>query len=162
MHFRRHPHTLTAGHAVWNRHALRLPGVVFGVLLLMMQVLAPAMAQASAGGEWVVICSELGPVEVRVSLDDGSPVNDTGCPECEACVLCVAGDQVITPQVSHVSLFVVATLSLDWAENSVQSVNPAQYWPDCRGPPLAKIILKTRTGHAPLASIHNTGEAPCS
>jgi hypothetical protein len=123
----------------------------------MLQFAAPIASQA-AGGEWIEICSEFGIVEIQVDTG-GSPDNATqpGCPECTLCASCTTG--LATPQVSQAICF--KTFTLRWTPGTDGSVtpNPAQFWPDNRGPPREKTNEVYHIGRKALMSIQWKGEA---
>ncbi len=136
----------------------RLFGAGLGILLLVVQLVAPQPVQA-AGGDWIEICGEYGVVEIQVNLD-GTPVpNPDDCPDCQTCPLCALSHVAVTQTEARFAPLETATSVAGWHTASATIRNPAQYWHNTRGPPLATTKKTTR---APQAPTHNTGEVPCS
>jgi len=135
-----------------------------GIILLVLQMLVPQTGQA-AGGNWIEICSEYGAVEIQVDLDgiplDSPPANDIECPECPTCALCALTGVVAIETAAIATGFDASVLTPDWYGRENCTPNPAQFWPDNRGPPLAKASTE-HMGLRALALIPTKGEVPCS
>jgi len=150
------PHLHDHGTAVFRR----VSGACAGIVLLLLQLLAPIMGQAAAGGEWVEICSEYGAVEVLIA-PDGTPVDVPDCPDCSTCTLC-ASLTVVPPVSAPEPAVSTIAVRLGTSRPSDRiAENPAQFWHDNRGPPRAK-ASHTQMGPHALAPTHSKGEVPCS
>lgn len=110
-----------------------------GVTALILQLLVPTLARASAG-DWVEICSDLGVVMVQLDLND---VDDSPAtrPDCANCPLCLASasappefDMSIGAAVSGMSVPVPAAPGIRLHESRRQR-------PEARGPPVRSIEL---------------------
>lgn len=138
----------------------RVSGACAGILLLLLQLIAPLMGQAATGGEWVEICSEFGAVEVLIA-SDGSPIEVPDSPDCDTCTLCTSLTVVPSAPPSEFAVFTIADrLNLGRSSDRIGD-NPAQFWPDNRGPPRTKVSY-THTGLRALAPTQSKGEVPCS
>jgi Protein of unknown function (DUF2946) len=129
------------------------------IFALVFQLLFPVAAQ-STNSDWIEICAEQGPVLIQVdySGDQPEPVS-APCPKCQACALCALADAGDPSIISRVDMHVtVARTDLSKAAQSL-IVNPAQYWPDTRGPPVAPQNIIERALRASIASIQNIGGA---
>ena len=128
-----------------------------GILLLLLQLLSPALASADEG-VWMEICSEAGAVYVQVDLKEDA--GDTApCPECASCVLCAVtgtGPQPVLPEMARPE-FVQS--GLVQARDVYKPYNPAQFWPDTRGPPAAPETESERAPRASMATIQRSGGA---
>ncbi len=138
----------------------RMSGACAGILLLLLQLLAPIMGQAATGGEWVEICSEYGAVEVLIA-PDGTPTEVPDCPDCDSCTLCASLTVVSPTSPPESAVFTIVDRQGLSRPGDRIADNPAQFWPDNRGPPRAKISY-THTGLRALAPSHSKGEVPCS
>ncbi|TMV03405.1 hypothetical protein FGK63_19520 [Ruegeria sediminis] len=104
------------------------------------------------------ICSEAGAVYVQVDLQEDA--GDTApCPECASCVLCAvtgvgpAPDLPETARPDHVQSEIFPS------RNVYKPYNPAQFWPDNRGPPAAPETESERARRASMATIQRSGGA---
>lgn len=129
------------------------------IFALVFQLLFPVAAQAN-NSDWIEICAEQGPVMIQVdySGDQPEPVTDP-CPKCQACALCALADVADPSTLSRVDMHVA--VGRDDLSKAAQCliVNPAQYWPDTRGPPVAPRNITERALRASIASIQNIGGA---
>ncbi|WP_240482174.1 DUF2946 family protein [Ruegeria marisrubri] len=133
-----------------------LAGVV-GVLLLLLQSFLPTLASADEG-EWMEICSEAGPVLVQVDLEDDSD-GTAPCPDCASCILCAASGPALmaaAPELARPEVVQIGTLQ---GRDVYKPYNPAQFWPDNRGPPCASQNRNERAPRASTASTQVTGGA---
>ena len=137
----------------------RLAGMC-AAFMLVLQVAFPGAGQAASGGEWIEICGEFGVVEIQVSAEGSGDKQD--CPKCSTCALCAAetGYGAASIQTSGIGRAAKCAVLLP-AGTAVQP-NPAQYWHDGRGPPLADKIESERALRASVAATQNKGEAPWS
>lgn len=110
-----------------------------GVCALVLQMLTPVAARAADMGEWMVICGEDGPMLIQVSLSGDEPTQCPKCESCDACQLIVSGGGLLP--VTLVSRFVPKVESADVMAESSVGINPAQFWHENRGPPLAQVRL---------------------
>jgi len=146
-------------------------GAALGIVLLMLQLVVPVMGSAAAGGDWIEICSEFGAVEIQmppagtvsgavpgVEPGDGSS-NTPECPDCATCALCALVTVAIDREAQTTRLDARA-LPAGRSPAEVAARNPAQFWPDSRGPPPGPAIPTARAPRAALASIADTGEPP--
>ena len=152
----RHHSTEKPGRLVW-RNAVRQAYVLFGVLALLLQLIAPSMSSAGTG-DWMEICSEQGPVLVQIDFSGEAPT-EVPCPKCETCALCVLNDTATdspgAPE--RIQSFVVAQITRPAAQSL--SANPAQFWPLGRGPPRGPHDITKRALRASIASIPKIGGA---
>lgn len=127
-----------------------------GVLVLIFQLLVPSFSFA-ADGEWIEICSEVGAVLIEVDPDTGAPVQEEPCPECDDCMLCAAsGPAVMSLTVTQrADPFADEMCPMEQSETAV--TNPAQFWSQLRGPPLANQDIIERARRASMALTSNTG-----
>lgn len=112
------------------RCALRRVGGVLGVLLLVLQLLVPHLAQADEGA-WIEICAEGGATWIQM------PAEETGdpCPDCGDCLLCSTAMDVLTP--AYGAAVEPVTLMARQMTGTDMSVAAARHrlWPETRGPP---------------------------
>jgi len=134
-----------------------MSGLVIFVLAL--QMFAPQTGQA-AGGDWIEICSEYGAVQVLVD-QDGTPVNESECPDCLTCALCALSGAVAIETSANPVGFDASLWISRWYASETNIPNPAQFWYKNRGPPRAK-ASHTHTGLRALALVPTKGEVPCS
>ena len=116
------------------RAALQRAGAVVALLALLLQAFAPGAAQAQ-DGMIAVICGADGPVEVRMNAD--GEVDEAPCPECGDCPSCLLLSAPYTlPSGSVPFGLQFAAGTSPRSPDSPNSENPAQFWPENRGPPL--------------------------
>lgn len=112
---------------------------LIGILAIVLQVILPASARAS-NGMWVEICGEFGAetVLLDVSAGDGSPVTPKTCAECCPCVLGGATSIAFpqTPVAAAAAPGGVFLLHGTCDPDVPQAA--ARFWPETRGPPLAR------------------------
>ncbi|WP_245595124.1 hypothetical protein [Leisingera daeponensis] len=137
----------------------RLAGMC-AAFMLVLQVAFPGAGQAAAGGEWIEICGEFGVVEIQVAGEASEETQD--CPECGTCVLCAAETGAVP--ISHLPSGIThaADTIVLLPAGAAAYPNPAQFWHDGRGPPLANKIEPERAVGASMAATQNKGEAPWS
>lgn len=106
-------------------------------LLLVLPGLLPVAAQAGGGDAvWIEICGENGPETVAFDLSGGAPVPVAPeCPDCGDCLMCTTMGGAILIAVPGVVFAPVAGGGLRPAFVADIHKNPAQFWPDNRGPP---------------------------
>jgi hypothetical protein len=137
---------------------------LLGALALVLQLLAPSFSSASEG-EWIEICSEAGAIIVQVDLSgDADQPSPTGapCPECADCVLCATCDVAAPGAVPVIEARDLRVKPVQPVLQTSVPVNPAQLWPETRGPPLAPENRIERVVCASMASTLTTGGAPWS
>ncbi|CUI01767.1 hypothetical protein PHA8399_03913 [Leisingera aquaemixtae] len=137
----------------------RLAGMC-AAFMLVLQVAFPGAGQAAAGGEWIEICGEFGVVEMQVAGEDSEDTQD--CPKCSTCALCAAESGAGPVSVLRSGLSRAAECAVLLPAGTAVRPNPAQYWHDGRGPPLANKIEPERALGASMAATQNKGEAPWS
>jgi len=132
---------------------------VLAICTLVAQMLASAASHPALAGEWMVICSEDGPVLMQ---GDISGNDTTPCPECEECQACNPASAANAVLPGHsVSRFHLVRPVGPLLSAEVLSTNPAQFWPDNRDPPLAnQINTSDRTHRLSCAATPNQGGAP--
>ncbi|MEX0367418.1 MAG: hypothetical protein AB3N22_15200 [Ruegeria sp.] len=131
-----------------------------GILLLLLQLLSPALASAEQG-VWMEICSEAGAVWVQVDPEDGT--TDTApCPKCAHCALCAVTGAAPLPDLPGIVRSGGVQIGTWHVRTMYKPDNPAQFWPDSRGPPPAPQDRTERAPRASMASIQVTGGAPWS
>lgn len=138
-----------------RRTSLRRFSAVLALCALVIAQLLPGIAAASGTGEWVEICSESGVVLKQVELGGSdTPESDPQmpCPDCMACVFCAALDSaaVLSDPISAAAI--AARTQRGTMGSQDAPTNPAQFWPDNRGPPRAEEQI-TSTGTRVLAKV---------
>lgn len=123
---------------------------------------ALAQPEANLPAEYQAYSTEPSTIQVPANSPAQAPTHAPDCPECDVCALCSIGDATMVSRASHFALYVTTDLSSCGHGSRHIVRNPAQFWPDSRGPPREKDIFTTRMAHQGLASIPKTGEAPCS
>ena len=133
---------------------------VLGILLLLLQLVAPSLASAEQG-EWMEICSEAGAVWVQVTPEDNNP--DTGpCQDCAHCALCAVTAAAPLPQMPQIDPLRFVQ-NEQWGVHDLYISHKSQHlWPAGRGPPCAPQDRTERAPRASMASIQVTGGAPWS
>ena len=113
------------------RSALRRVGGVLGIVLMVLQLLAPQLAQAGEGA-WIEICSEEGAVWIQMPVEG----TDDPCPDCGDCLMCSTGVDFMTPAYGGV----VEPVLLDARQPTRTDVSARavrnRLWPETRGPPI--------------------------
>lgn len=137
----------------------RLAGLC-AIFMLVLQVAFPGAGQAAAGGDWIEICGEFGVVEILVASEGGSEEQD--CPKCSTCPLCAAENGAGPVSILRSGISRVAECAVLLPAGTSVQPNPAQYWHDGRGPPLAIKIESERALRASVAATQSKGEAPWS
>lgn len=130
------------------------------VFMLVLQVALPGAGQAAAGGEWIEICGEFGVVEIQVAAGDSEDKPD--CPKCSTCALCAAENGAGAVNTLRSGISRAAEYAVLLPAGTAVQPNPAQYWHEGRGPPLAAEIEPERAPGASVAATQNKGEAPWS
>lgn len=136
--------------AVWS--------VVLG-LMLVVQLLLPNLTNAEQG-TWIEICSDEGAVWVEIQTE--TPTGDEDCPDCATCAFCnlVAAEAMPMPQTATLS----PSKSTEVKSETRQcyALNPAQFWPENRGPPADPKNTTVPAAGASMASPQSNGAAPWS
>ncbi|MFA3916528.1 hypothetical protein AB1E33_06015 [Ruegeria sp. 2012CJ15-1] len=129
-------------------------------MLILLQVMAPSLPSAGVG-DWIEICSDGAAVWIQVD-SDGEKRESDPCPKCQNCTLCAVSS--CAPLVSETVLKMASEpLSVEMRHAAQSDVrNPAQFWPDNRGPPHAALNIAERALRASMASNPITGGAPWS
>jgi len=149
---------LTPFFSVRHSAGLNWLRALMGICALVLQTMTPAAAQIANPGEWMEICGEDGPVLRQVSLSGDEPAPCPKCEKCEACQLVVSTGGILP--VSLVSRFVPKAVVADVMPKSIVGKNPAQFWYENRGPPLALISLNDSASRLFHAATPNKGGAP--
>ncbi|MCL6282607.1 hypothetical protein M3P21_03610 [Ruegeria sp. 2012CJ41-6] len=133
---------------------------VFGVVLILLQVMAPSLARAG-NGDWIEICSDGAAVWIQID-SEGEERDSEPCPKCQNCTLCAISScaPLISEPVLNMASEPMNVESRHLAQSDVR--NPAQFWPDNRGPPRAALNIAERALRASMASDPRTGGAPWS
>ena len=108
---------------------------LIGVCALTVQMLAPIAAHSANTGDWMEICGEDGPVLMQVQLSDDEQAPCPKCDECKFCQLAVSTGSIPSPVLTSYNLSAVKALHVCF-EGTVEA-NPAQFWHENRGPPIA-------------------------
>lgn len=138
------------------RAALQRAGTVVALLALLLQTFAPGAAQAQ-DGMIAVICGADGPVEVRMTAD--GEVDEAPCPECGDCPSCLLlSAPFVLPSSSAPFGSQYAAVASPRSPDSPNSENPAQFWPENRGPPLSTIVKSGFACRASLSSEISGGQ----
>lgn len=149
-----HNHDLPVG-------AFRAVAGLAGILLLMLQLLGPALA-SSGQGSWMEICSEAGAVWVQVDLDEDTDNPAVPCPKCANCPLCaVTGAAPLPDTPVLIRTIDVRVEAPRCAAASAPNLS-VRLWPETRGPPLGNQIRTERALGASMASTQVNGGAPWS
>lgn len=135
----------------------RLAGICVA-LLLALQLLFPAAGAAAADGQWIEICGESGVALIQVNAETGEAQQD--CPDCSTCVLCAAETGAKPVNCPPAASRAAAAPALPLPAQALVRPNPAQYWHEGRGPPLAKKIATERALRASMEATLTEGEAP--
>ena len=125
----------------------RLLAALTVVAMLILQA-APIAASASGNGMWIEICSEAGIVLKQVDMQDPGGTDDTSCPACAQCPFCAVAnpDAVFSGDAVTRTAFFVTIKAVGEPQTFI--ANPAQFWPDNRGPPRAEKNMRSQ-GHDP-------------
>ncbi|MDP5219115.1 hypothetical protein Q5Y75_17995 [Ruegeria sp. 2205SS24-7] len=107
---------------------------LLGIALFVLQLLAPSLVRAG-GGEWIEICSDGAAVWIQID-EDGEERESEPCPKCQNCMLCAVGSFAPLATVPGVSLTPAPASARLSVPAQCEHHNPAQFWPDNRGPPL--------------------------
>ncbi len=130
-----------------------------GILLLLLQMLGPALASPGQG-VWMEICSEAGAVWVQIELEEGSTDPTAPCPKCADCALCAVTGAAPLPNLPELGLTASVQTETLGCRNLYKSYNSARLWPETRGPPSATQNRTERAPRASMASIQVSGGAP--
>lgn len=141
--------------------ALRAACAMAGTLLLLLQLLSPALASPGQS-MWVEICSEAGAVWVQVDLEEGTEDPTAPCPKCADCALCAVTATAPLPNLPELKSDGLVQTARCENRNMVNDYQVRRLWPETRGPPLAPPEISERALRASMASIQVTGGAPWS
>lgn len=123
---------------------VRLLAGLMAVLALLIQLVLPSLVHASAlsSGEMIEICSEAGPVLVRLDSDvtPGAPVSHEACPNCQSCAICVAGNLIVGGKNHIHSKKIFVTQIVRWNVSQVEQTSNVLKIPMTRGPPIGPSI----------------------
>lgn len=133
---------------------------MLGVALIVLQLLAPSLVRAG-GGEWIEICSDGAAVWIQID-EDGEERESEPCPKCRNCTLCAVGSIAPLAAVPGVSLTSRPAKARFSVSAQCKYHNPAQFWPDNRGPPLETQDHMIRALRVALDFTPVTGGAPWS
>ncbi len=133
---------------------------LLGIALIVLQLLAPSLARAG-GGDWIEICSDGAAVWIQID-EDGEERESEPCPKCQNCTLCAIGSFATLATVPGFSLTPSLASARFSASAQCERHNPAQFWPDNRGPPPGTQDHMTHVLRVALASTPVTGGAPWS
>lgn len=112
------------------RSALRRVGGVLGIVLLVLQLLAPQLAQASEGA-WIEICAEEGAVWIQMPVEG----TDDPCPDCGDCLLCTTAMDGLIPAQDRSAEPLHLAASQRTLPEATGPVARHRLWPETRGPP---------------------------
>lgn len=141
-----------------RRLASALCTVVWMILLVAQQLL-PNLASAEQGN-WIEICSGEGAVWVEVQSETTEGEKD--CPDCATCAFCnlVTPEAPFAPQSAALSTSMFSEVKSETRQ--CFATNPAQDWPDNRGPPATPKNITVRAAGAFMALTRSKGVAPWS
>lgn len=108
------------------------------VAFVMLAQLTPAFAATGGDGDWMEICSEFGVVLKKVTMDDDDSGTTPSCPDCETCLFCYSIETTDPYILRSFDLVHLNDREPSLGAMQIVAPNPAQFWPDNRGPPLAK------------------------
>jgi len=111
---------------------------VLAMLALVVAQSAAFAAQAREGGVWIEICSEFGPVMAKVDLSGEADADESECPDCATCPFCALPDLEVFTAAEAAAKRVQAARVLAALGAQALIANPAQRWPDNRGPPFVQ------------------------
>ncbi|WP_170411877.1 DUF2946 family protein [Ruegeria atlantica] len=138
--------------------ALRATCALAGILLLLLQLLGPALASPGQS-MWVEICSEAGAVWVEVDFEEEDRDPTAPCPKCADCALCAVTTAAPLPDLPVLTRDrTVRTAHRSYCE-LVQVYGSKRLWPETRGPPRGLKIITERALRASIASIQVSGGA---
>lgn len=104
-----------------------------------------------------VICGADGPVEVRMTTD--GEIDEAPCPECGTCPSCLLlSTPFALPSGSAPFGLQFAAGPSQQSLDSPISENPAQFWPENRGPPLQTQVKSGFACRASLSSAIHGGQ----
>lgn len=129
--------------------------------LVVVQV-APVAAAAYRHSAWVEICSENGIMLKQIDVSDENGSERDNCPECAQCPFCAMPDfdtKIIVPAAVK-SGFATRQGAVGTAQANI--ANPAQFWPENRGPPLADETVRPRARDLAKAATFQVGDLPWS
>ncbi|WP_254444321.1 DUF2946 family protein [Ruegeria arenilitoris] len=141
--------------------AIRVAPGLAGILLLMLQVLGPALASPGQG-TWMEICSEAGAVWVQVDLEGDTGDPTAACPKCADCALCAITAAAPVPDLPQVQQPGFVQITRCECADLLDSYSSERLWPETRGPPAAPEIRTERAPRASMASTRTEGGAPWS
>ena len=135
---------------------------VLSVLCVISVQVSPVAASASGDGMWIEICSEFGVVMKQVDLSGDGETDESPCPACAQCPFCAIwdADAVPTVQGAAVQGFVLRCEPALGSQTVI--ANPAQFWPDNRGPPTAEETARMPVHDVAKAPFSNPGGVPWS
>ena len=147
-------------HISMPARARRAACAVAGIFFLLLQLIAPAMAQ-SGDSMWIEICADGGAVWVEVDLDEDTDPT-APCPNCADCALCAVTGAAPLPDLPQVGRVQSAQDALSGIREAIALPAMARLWPETRGPPCAPEHQTERAPRASMASIQVIGGAPWS
>ncbi|MDQ2090095.1 hypothetical protein NO357_09315 [Marimonas arenosa] len=122
------------------------------MLALVISQSVPLAAQERNSGVWIEICSEFGPVMKKVDLSGDEDADEGECPACATCPFCALPEiEAFTAAEASPTR---AQAARERAVHGAQTLiaNPAQFWPDNRGPPFAQPMQRH--------GMHDVAKAP--
>ncbi|MGV6847925.1 MAG: DUF2946 family protein [Marinibacterium sp.] len=147
-----HNHDLPVG-------ALRAVAGLAGILLLMLQLLGPALASPGQG-TWMEICSEAGAVWVQVDPDEDTGDPAAPCPKCANCPLCAVIGLAPLPAMPGLAIWEVVQTEAFARTDQYKPHKSTWLWPQTRGPPRGPEKTTERAWRASMASTQVIGGAP--
>lgn len=158
--------------AIWCQMAFRrknpkvlarpLAGLM-AVLALLIQFVLPSWVQASAlsWDTMIEICSEAGPVLIRLDSEDtpDAPGSNDACPKCQSCAICAAGNSIVgeTKHFSSKRMYVTQVIYWDVSQDEQSSKELKKTM--ARGPPSASHLIIDRLSRAVPALTLDQGAA---
>ncbi|WP_438826205.1 DUF2946 family protein [Ruegeria atlantica] len=132
-----------------------------GILLLLLQLLGPALASPGQS-MWVEICSETGAVWVQVDLEKEADDPTAPCPKCADCALCAVTSAAPVPDLPILAQDSFVHMASCDSHDLPHDNGIKRLWPETRGPPRANQVESERAQRASKASTQLIGGAPWS
>lgn len=143
------------GRCDWRRG---LAGLL-AVFALILQLLAPGVARAT-NGEWVEICSEIGPVLMQIDVSGDETDQNSPCPKCKTCTLCAAAVPFAPKFGAPVLTNNAEPRDLSLTDRRIDLPELRYQRPLTRGPPSATLDMTDRARSASMAMFCKIGDTP--
>ena len=132
---------------------------LLAVFALILQLLSPGLVRAS-DGEWIEICSELGPVMMQIDFSADETDQNKPCPKCETCTLCAAAIPAAPGFGASAPANKDEPRTLTLIEWRTDLSGQRYQRPQSRGPPTATPDMTDRARYAPMAMSRKAGDTP--